>query len=135
MSLSVTELNVPLPVLPAASPSVTSVSPDTGLWLASSALKVSVVVPPFAILLPSADEMLDDARAAASSYGVRTIDRVVRARSAGRAIVEEAARRHAEIVVLGAPRARRRDIFGKTVDYVLKNASCRVMIAAGRRAA
>ena len=82
-----------------------------------------------------ADQMLDDARAAASSYGVRTIDRIVRARSAGRAIVEEAERRHAEIVVLGAPRGRRRDIFGKTVDYVLKNASCRVMVAAGKRAA
>ena len=53
----------------------------------------------------------------------------------GRAIVEEAARRHAEIVVLGAPRGRHRDIFGKTVDYVLKNATCRVMVAAGRRAA
>jgi APA family basic amino acid/polyamine antiporter len=82
-----------------------------------------------------ADRLLDDARAAASTYGVRTIDRVVRARHAGRAIVEEAARRHAEIVVLGAPRGRHRNIFGKTVDYVLKNASCRVMVAAGKRAA
>ena len=66
------------------------------------------------------------------AYGVRTIDRVVRARHAGRAIVDEAARRQAEIVVLGAPRGRHRAIFGKTVDYVLKNAPCRVMVAAGK---
>jgi APA family basic amino acid/polyamine antiporter len=82
-----------------------------------------------------ADRLLDDARATAETYGVRTIDRVVRARNAGRAIVDEAERRQAEIVVLGAPRGRHRDIFGKTVDYVLKNAPCRVMIAAGRKAA
>ena len=66
---------------------------------------------------------------------MRTIDRVVRARHAGRAIVEEAERRQAEIVVLGAPRGRHRAIFGNTVDYVLKNAPCRVMVAAGKQAA
>jgi basic amino acid/polyamine antiporter, APA family len=82
-----------------------------------------------------ADRLLDDARLAASAYGVRTIDRIVRARQAGRAIVEEAGRRQAEIVVLGAPRGRHRAIFGKTVDYVLKNAPCRVMVAAGKKAA
>ena len=55
--------------------------------------------------------------------------------SAGRAIVDEATRRQAEIVVLGAPRGRHKAIFGKTVDYVLKNAPCRVMVAAGKKAA
>jgi basic amino acid/polyamine antiporter, APA family len=83
----------------------------------------------------SADQLLDEARQTAETYGVRMVDRVVRARNAGRAIVEEAERRQAEIIVLGAPRGRHRDIFGKTVDYVLKNAPCRVMIAAGKRAA
>jgi len=82
-----------------------------------------------------ADRLLDDARLAASAYGVRTIDRILKARNAGRAIVEEAARRQSEIVVLGAPRGRHRAIFGKTVDFVLKNAPCRVMVAAGKRAA
>jgi APA family basic amino acid/polyamine antiporter len=82
-----------------------------------------------------ADRLLDDARAMVETYGVRMIDRVVRARNAGRAIVEEAERRQAEIVILGAPRGRHRDIFGKTVDYVLKNAPSRVMVAAGKRAA
>ena len=66
---------------------------------------------------------------------MRTIDRLVRARNAGRAIVEEAERRQAEIIVLGAPRGRHRQIFGQTVDYVLKNAPCRVMVAAGKKAA
>ena len=83
----------------------------------------------------AADRLLDEARLAASAYGVRTIDRLLRARQAGRAIVDEAERRQAEIVVLGAPRGRHRRIFGHTVDYVLKHAPCRVMVAAGRKAA
>ena len=105
------------------------------------ALRV-IVVPldqPLDCLLPEeeaeADALLDDARAMAETYGVRTVDRIVRARNAGRAIVEEAERRQAEIIVLGAPRGSHRDIFGKTVDYVLKNAPCRVMVAAGKKAA
>jgi nucleotide-binding universal stress UspA family protein len=71
------------------------------------------------------------------SYGVRAVVRVVRARAAGPAIVEEVDRRNAELVVVGAPRVRigRRRIFGGTVDYVLKHSRARVMIAAGRRAA
>src|SRR5439155_544061 len=82
-----------------------------------------------------AERLLDEARLAAAPYGVRTIDRLARSRHAGRAIVEEAERRQAEIIVLGAPRGRHRQIFGHTVDYVLKNAPCRVMVAAGRKAA
>jgi len=85
--------------------------------------------------LEEADELLDEARAIAAQYGVRTIERIVRARHAGRAIVEEAERRGTDIIVLGAPRGRHKNIFGHTVDYVLKHAPCRVMVAAGRRAA
>ena len=80
-----------------------------------------------------ANRLLDDAHAIAESYGVRNVERLVRSRHAGRAIVEEADRRQAEIIVLGAPRSRHRQIFGETVDYVLKHAPCRVMVAAGRR--
>ena len=80
-----------------------------------------------------ADRLLDEAHAIAEIYGVRNVERLVRARHAGRAIVEEAERRQAEIIVLGAPRSRHRQIFGSTVDYVLKHAPCRVMVAAGRR--
>ena len=63
--------------------------------------------------------------------------RLLRSRNAGRAIVREAERRQSEIIVLGAPRAERpsRTIFSETVDYVLKNAPCRVMVAAGRKVA
>jgi APA family basic amino acid/polyamine antiporter len=85
--------------------------------------------------LEEADRLLDEARAIAFPYGVRVVERVVRARNAGAAIAEEADRRGTEIIVLGAPRGRHRDIFGHTVDYVLKNAPCRVMVAAGRKAA
>jgi basic amino acid/polyamine antiporter, APA family len=86
-----------------------------------------------------ADDLLDEARAIGDAYGVDVVGRIVRARRAGRAIVEEAERRNSEIIVMGAPRrdARRRTgrIFGDTVDFVLKNAPCRVLVAASKRAA
>jgi basic amino acid/polyamine antiporter, APA family len=86
-----------------------------------------------------AHDLLDEARAIGDAYGVDVVGRLVRARKAGRAIVEEAERRNSEIVVMGAPRhdaqRRRGRIFGGTVDFVLKNADCRVMVAAAPRAA
>jgi basic amino acid/polyamine antiporter, APA family len=85
--------------------------------------------------MAAANQLLDQAAAIAAPYGVRVVERVVRARQAGRAIVDEADRRASEIVVLGAPRGQHRAIFGHTVDYVLKNAPCRVMVAAGRKVA
>jgi APA family basic amino acid/polyamine antiporter len=84
--------------------------------------------------LDAANDVLDSARKAAAPYGVRVAERVVRARNAGAAIVEEAERRGAEIIVLGARRGGGRAIFGRTVDYVLKHAPSRVMVAAGRKA-
>ena len=89
----------------------------------------------FSEQLDEAHELLDKARAIAEPYGVRVVERVLRERKAGRAIVDEADRRGAEIIVLGAPRGAHRAIFGHTVDYVLKNAPCRVMVAAGRKVA
>jgi len=85
--------------------------------------------------LEEANQLLDELRATAEAYGVRVVERVTRARNAGRAIVEEADSRGSDIIVLGAPRGRHRAIFGHTVDYVLKHAPSRVMIAAGKRAA
>ncbi len=85
-----------------------------------------------------AETLLDDAQALVESYGVRTVTRLVRARRAGQAIVEDARRRNAELVVLGAPRRAvggRRRLFGGTVDYVLRESPCRVLVAAGKRAA
>ena len=49
---------------------------------------------------------LDEARAIGERYGVRVTERIVRARNAGRAIVDEATRRGSEIIVMGGPRAR-----------------------------
>ena len=83
-----------------------------------------------------AHEVLDNAAALVESYGVRVVTRLLRARAAGPAIVEEAERRNAELIVLGAPRERpRKRIFGDTADYVLKHAPTRVLIVAGRKAA
>jgi len=84
-----------------------------------------------------ANRQLDEASAIGESYGVRVTERIVRARNAGRAIVDEATRRGSEIIVMGGPRRVRlsvgkRPIFGDTVDFVLKHAPCRVMVATGR---
>jgi basic amino acid/polyamine antiporter, APA family len=96
---------------------------------------------PLDVHLPDAEgeanEILDNAAALVEGYGIRAVGRLLRARAAGPEIVAEADRRNAELVILGAPRARigRARIFGRTVDYVLKNSPSRVLIAAGRRAA
>jgi APA family basic amino acid/polyamine antiporter len=84
-----------------------------------------------------ADDVLDNAAALVESYGVRAVSRLLRARAAGPAIVEEADRRNAELIVMGAPRVRptRGRIFGNTVDYVLKHSGTRVLLVAGRKAA
>jgi nucleotide-binding universal stress UspA family protein len=84
-----------------------------------------------------ANEQLDEARAIGDSYGVDVVARIVRARNSGRAIVDESVRRGAEIIVMGGPRrirlaAGKRAIFGDTVDFVLRHASVRVMVAAGQ---
>jgi APA family basic amino acid/polyamine antiporter len=81
-----------------------------------------------------ANRELDEAVAIGDSYGVRVVGRLERARSAGQAIVAEAEARDAEIIVIGSPRRRltssQAAVFGKTVDYVLKHAPCRVLVTA-----
>jgi basic amino acid/polyamine antiporter, APA family len=85
-----------------------------------------------------ANDELDEAAAIGDSYGVRVLTRLERAHSAGPAIVAEADARNAEIIVLGSPRrhltAGQSAVFGKTVDYVLKHASCRVLVTAAEPA-
>ncbi len=86
----------------------------------------------------TAEDLLDDAQALVEGYGVRAVTRLLRARKAGPAIVEEVRRRDAELVLLGAPRPAvtgRQTLFGGTVDYVLRESPCRVLVAAGKRAA
>jgi APA family basic amino acid/polyamine antiporter len=110
----------------------------------ASIAAVAVIVVPLELPVDSeateeekrADEALDAASAIGELYGVDVTERLVRARSAGRAIVDEAARRNSEIIVMGAPRGEQRGgVFSDTVDFVLKHAPCRVMVAAGRKAA
>ena len=110
----------------------------------ASIAALSVVVVPLDLSLDTeledqerdADDALDVAAAIAELYGVKFTERIVRARHAGRAIVDEAKRRQSEIIVMGAPRAGRgRGVFSDTVDFVLKHAPSRVMVVAGRRAA
>ena len=76
--------------------------------------------------------ILDEAQALLESYaGVQVVSRLVRERSAGRAIVDESARRDAELVMLGASRGKVRGgkpIFGRTVDFVLRNSPTRVAV-------
>jgi basic amino acid/polyamine antiporter, APA family len=86
-----------------------------------------------------ANDELDEAVAIGETYGVRVVGRLVRGRSASAEIVREARRRDAEIIVLGSPRkslvARRRGVFGTTVDRVMRQAPCRVMVTAIRERA
>ena len=113
---------------------------DRGATIAA----LSVIVVPLDLPLDTrleeeehaADEALDVAAAIAELYGVKFTERIVRARHAGRAIVDEAKRRQSEIIVMGAPRAGRgHGVFSDTVDFVLKHALSRVMVVAGRKAA
>jgi APA family basic amino acid/polyamine antiporter len=86
----------------------------------------------------AANRELDEAVAIGDSYGVRVLGRLERARSPGPAIVAEAEARQAEIIVLGSSRhtlsAAQAAVFGKTVDYVLRHAPCRVLVAAAKAA-
>jgi APA family basic amino acid/polyamine antiporter len=78
------------------------------------------------------DASLDEARALGADHGVEVHGDVVRARSIGHAIVDEAERRGSDLIVLGSsPRWRRQSrFFSPTVDFVLRNAPCEVLVVA-----
>ena len=71
---------------------------------------------------------MDKARAIAAARGVRLRERIVRARSRGEAIVAEAEAVDADLIVMRAAPENRRRLFGKTADYVLRHARCRVLV-------
>jgi APA family basic amino acid/polyamine antiporter len=77
-------------------------------------------------------ESLAEAKALGADHGVEVRGSVVRARSLGQAIVAEAGRTGADLIVMGSsPRWRRQSrFFSPTVDYVLKTAPCEVLIVA-----
>ncbi len=79
-----------------------------------------------------ADESLAEACALGEEHGVEVVVRTVAARSIGHAIVDEAREHAADLIVLGSsPRWRRQSrFFSPTVDYVLRNAPCEVLVVA-----
>jgi nucleotide-binding universal stress UspA family protein len=82
----------------------------------------------------SARAALETARAIAGRHGVRLRHRMLRSRARGEAIVAEADAIEADLIVVCAGRAEHHpQLFGKTVDYVLRHASCRVLVAAPPR--
>ena len=79
-----------------------------------------------------AEASLAEAKLLGADNGVEVRGTAVRARSIGEAIVDEAKRTGADLIVLGsAPRWRRQSrFFSPTVEYVLKKAPCEVLIVA-----
>ena len=79
-----------------------------------------------------AEASIAEAKLLGADHGVEVRGHIVRARSIGDAIVDEARRSGADLIVLGsAPRWRRQSrFFSPTVDYVLKKAPCEVLIVA-----
>jgi APA family basic amino acid/polyamine antiporter len=75
---------------------------------------------------------LEEATEIAGEHGVEVEGKIVRARALGTAIVEEAKRSGADLILVGsAPRWRRQSrFFSPTVDYVLRKAPCEVMVVA-----
>jgi len=75
---------------------------------------------------------LAEARLLAAEHGVTVRAEIVRGRAIGEAIVVEAKKHAADLIVLGsAPRWRRQSrFFSPTVDYVLRNADSEVMVIA-----
>src|SRR5438132_1378175 len=80
----------------------------------------------------SAAASLAEAQLLGADYGVQVRGETVRARSIGEAIVSEAERSGADLIVLGsAPRWRRQSrFFSPTVEYVLRKAPCEVLVVA-----
>jgi nucleotide-binding universal stress UspA family protein len=74
-----------------------------------------------------AHDALPRALAVALVYGVAVRTRLVRTRAAGEAVVDEAERTGASLIVVHMQRARRLD---ETAEFVLRHARCRVLVAA-----
>lgn len=79
-----------------------------------------------------AEAAVEEARLLGEENDVEVNAEIVRARTIGWAVVEEARRRGSDLVVLGSsPRWRRQSrFFSPTVDYVLERAPCEVLVVA-----
>ena len=90
-------------------------------------------------MLPLTAHMVEDERQAkrlvrraetlGETYGVRVVGRIVRGREPGEVLADEAKAGHVDLVVVGARRHRRKP-FGRTVETVLRDAPCRVLVIA-----
>ncbi len=78
------------------------------------------------------DASLEEARLLGEDHGVDVRTDVVRARSIGHAILDEAQSRGVDLVVLGSSARWRRQsrFFSPTVDFVLRRAPCEVLVVA-----
>src|SRR5579872_7181555 len=74
--------------------------------------------------------VLDEVEQLATESQLTVETELVQARDTGPALVDEAVEWGADLIVMGLPYKRRFGEFnlGKTVPYVLKNATCRVML-------
>jgi len=77
-----------------------------------------------------AAEVLQEAVTLASQFKVKMNPIVITARSAGRAIVQQATERRSEVIILGVMKRRRftERAFGSTTDYVIEHAPCEVLV-------
>jgi APA family basic amino acid/polyamine antiporter len=77
-----------------------------------------------------ADEVLQGAVTLASQFKIKMTPIVITARSAGRAIVQQATERRSEVIILGVMKKRRftERAFGSTTDYVIEHAPCEVLV-------
>ncbi len=76
------------------------------------------------------EKALQRGEAVAGDYGIPLTKRSVQARTAGEAICEVAAEEKCDLIVIGSPTSRPlgERLAGRTMDHVMKNAPCRVMV-------
>jgi nucleotide-binding universal stress UspA family protein len=76
------------------------------------------------------EQILDEVEQLAAEADLTVETELVQARETGSAVVGEALDWEADVIVMGLPYKRRFGEFnmGRTVPYVLKNASCRVIL-------
>lgn len=81
------------------------------------------------------EALLDKAERIAEEFKVEVTSELLQARATGPAIVDEAAERNVDLIVMGVTYRKRFGEFylGQTTPYVLRNARCRVWVARAPR--
>jgi basic amino acid/polyamine antiporter, APA family len=105
--------------------------------IALAVIEVPPLLPLDAHMADGEDEafrLLERVGATGDAYDVEVTRRLLRARDAGAAIVGQAAKAGIEVIVIGAPRTRLQSSravgLKATVESVLRDAPCRVMVIA-----